>query len=318
MQPRAHAQLAMLLLFVCVDAAEAEAGVNNDGVIIRIARNRTIVVHNERNRSKCGGHRVYNEGSKTEVVIQWARSAEEYESQLRAVSSYGVTPELVYAPGLHGRWNLIKRIVQQLKVNSILDVGGLNTYNRLVQRHKCINVMSVGGCIRYPGVKIPYATGSFDYVMAETVLHHAADATLPLLKEMVRVSSCYILVAEDILEHRASDDIFQSFRSHDSRAIYRSFKEWMTIASLLRLKPHGVYFLHRVPIHIYLKATVCDLGYAPMVYMVWKKARCRIATLSKRLTEEWRANRLKEERVAGLHGRSRSHVWADSSTFSDG
>ena len=86
--------------------------------------------------------------------------------------------------------------------------------------------------------------------MMETVLHHAAENAISVLSESVRVSGRYVLIAEDVIDRRASVDVFQSYRNHDHAAIYRPSHEWISLAMLLGLKVYKIVYLHRVPIHI--------------------------------------------------------------------
>jgi ubiquinone/menaquinone biosynthesis C-methylase UbiE len=68
------------------------------------------------------------------------------------------------------------------------------------------------GCVTYEGRELPYSNGSFELAMAETVLHHAATLAPPLLAEMARVASRYVLVSEDTLDGRASPDVVKAYR----------------------------------------------------------------------------------------------------------
>ena len=60
---------------------------------------------------------------------------------------------------------------------------------------------------------------SFELSLAETVLHHAAQNATKVFAEMVRVSSRFVLVSEDILEDTASEDVLRAFVRHDRRAV---------------------------------------------------------------------------------------------------
>lgn len=200
---------------------------------------------------------------------------------------------------------------------SMLDVGGVGHYEKYIERYRCINVSPVYHCTPYAGMRLPYSNASIAMVLAESTLHHAADDALAVLREMVRVASRYVVIGEDMLERRASADVFEAFRQHDPKAIYRSLDEWMQLASLFGLRLRRVAFLHRVPAHVKSLATTCDLGFAPMVYALWEKPvnpacacqrrRRRPPANIKQMGDDdsapanvWIAARRSEERAAGL------------------
>jgi len=261
----------------------------------------------------CGGattictHRSRCNGSQS-VTIQWARTPDEYHSHMRQVHErYHISPELWYAPGLNSRWEVMKHILHKSRARSVLDVGGIDRYSAVVARYRCINVRRAGRCVRYePGKPLPYSNASFELTMAETVLHHAAQHAEALLAEMVRTSMRYVLVAEDILEtERVSKDVSMSFRRHDSHAIYRSLAEWMALASALGLQASRIFFLHRVPLHVLREAPRCELGYAPMAYLLFERVHAAPELTRPQWSSatSWHALRAREEEDAGLNAR---------------
>ena len=220
---------------------------------------------NNKMRSSCGGFVVNN------TIIEWARTKSEFDANFVELNRYGVRPELKIAHGLHGRWKVVKEVIFHANVYSLLDVGGFGHYRAFVKKHSCINITPHKGCRQYEGTRLPYANSTFELVIIETVLHHAAEKTMSVLSESVRVSNKYVLFAEDVIDRRASSDVFRSYRLHDHAAIYRSSDEWVSLALLVGLKLYKLSYLHRVPIHVMREATKCKLGFAPMLYFWFTK-----------------------------------------------
>ena len=207
------------------------------------------------------------------VAVQWAHNQTEYDRHSTEVRRrLGIQPELVVADGIRQRWNVMRDIILDMRADSILDVGGIGTYANMGLRYRCVNIRrSRPPCVQYHGSKLPYSNGSFDVVLAETVLHHAASNATELLREMNRVSARYVIVSEDILERGASEDVVKAYRRHDKNAVYRTLNEWLRLAAESRLDLSRLLWLHRVPLHVWHEARgLCQLGFAPMVYMIWE------------------------------------------------
>ena len=213
----------------------------------------------------CGGAKVNG------TVVQWARTVGEYRRHERELSAFGVRPEMAVARGLAGRWAVVVDLIRATRSESLLDVGGFGTYAPHVARHACINIPPHAGCATYAGRALPYARAAFDLVVVETVLHHAAEDALRVFNESARVARRHVLVAEDVLDRRASLDVLETYRRHDPRALYRSSDEWVALGLLLGLRLVRLVFLHRVPIHVAREARVCTLGFAPMLYFLFAK-----------------------------------------------
>ena len=269
----------------------------------------------------CGGYvHTYPRRKNNQTAVEWARNETEYLAHVgRVQSHYGIVPTLETAPGVGRRWEVVARLIKDAGARSVLDVGGVGTYAQYVERYRCINTLSVYHCTPYDGLRLPYGNSSVGFVLAESTLHHVADDTITVLREMVRVSSRYVAIGEDILERRASADVFEAYRRHDNKAVFRSLDEWMALASLVGLRLRRVAFLHRVPAHVKALAPICELGYAPMVYLVWEKTagsdvpcNCRRGRRGRKSrlpaprqreeppTNVWTFARREEERAAGL------------------
>lgn len=212
--------------------------------------------------NNCGGY-IYNN-----TLIQWARNEKEYSENYKELNSYGLKPELRVAHGLKGRWDVVREFIKETNAQSLLDLGGFGNYKDNVKKHKCINIHHHQNCDLYAGKLLPYKNGSFEFVVIETVLHHAAENTISVLKESVRVSNNFVMIAEDVIDRRASNDVFESYRKHDPGAIYRASSEWVALALVMGLKLYKLVYLHRVPIHILRETTKCNL---PRCYIFYLK-----------------------------------------------
>ena len=82
--------------------------------------------------------------------------------------------------------------------------------------------------------KPPLSThvSSLQMVLAESTLHHVADGTLYLMREMVRVTRSHVMIVEDVLERSASRDVRWAYQRHDELAVYRSLAEWLGLSAL--------------------------------------------------------------------------------------
>lgn len=196
---------------------------------------------------------------------------------LGVVQRHGVLPELRWAPSVQGRWQVTRTLLAQISqgrtLRSLLDVGGIGTYEGNVLQYECVNVASevrASNCNLYDGDRLPYADGAFEVALAESTLHHAAENASSLLSEMARTSARYVIVGEDILEPGASEDVAREFRLHDPHAVYRSLDGWVATGSSFGLKLFRILVLNRVPVHA-SNLVVCSFGYAPMAYIVWQK-----------------------------------------------
>merc|ERR1711920_1214484 len=77
----------------------------------------------------------------------------------------------------------------------------------------------------YDGVTIPEADLSFDAVSIMNVLHHAADSTPGLLRQVAAIARTWILITEDL----DAPEFRKRNLRHDPRGIFRSDREWRTL-----------------------------------------------------------------------------------------
>lgn len=215
----------------------------------------------------CGGVKYSN------ITLQWAKTESVAEMALAQLRNLGAPVEVREAPGLQGRWKITRNLIANANPDSLLDVGGFGEYRNSASKTKCINIHYHAGCQVYAsGTPLPYRTNRFHTVLLETVLHHAAEHALQLLLEAVRVSRRYVIVAEDVLDRRASSSAVASYRAHDPWAVYRSSSEWVTLAEKCGLSLQRIIALDRVPLHVAREARpVCTLGFPPMQYFVFSR-----------------------------------------------
>ena len=209
------------------------------------------------------------------VTLQWAKTTETVDNALAQLQRFGARVELRSAPGLSGRWHVMRELIASNNPDSLLDVGGFGQYADTTARSRCINIHHHAGCqVYHPGTRLPYRDDRFSTVLLETVLHHAAEHTLQLLKETARVASRHVIIAEDILDRRASPSVVRAYRTHDPWAVYRSTGEWISLARDRGLVLERIVALDRVPLHVAREARpACVLDYPPMQYMVFRVAQ---------------------------------------------
>ena len=219
-----------------------------------------------RKTTVCGDLRYGN------LTLQWAQTTEAADAALARLRDLGAPVELRAAPGLVGRWRVMRELIDSTMSDSLLDVGGFGTYKDTVARARCINIHPHKGCDVYKaGASLPYRTGRFHTVLLETVLHHAAEDALQVLVESARIAQRHVIVAEDVLDRRASRSVVDSYRAHDPWAVYRSTDEWVALARVRGLVLERIVALDRVPLHVAREERPrCTLDYPPMQYMVFR------------------------------------------------
>ena len=80
----------------------------------------------------------------------------------------------------------------------------------------------------FDGAHIPEADGSFDLVVFNSVLHHAAGQVCRLLSEAARVTTRSAIVFED-LAVASSLAVAHRHTAHDRHGIFRGEREWRTL-----------------------------------------------------------------------------------------
>ena len=220
--------------------------------------------------SACGAL-LYNN-----LTLQWTKSLFLAEVALARLRDFGQPVDLRAAPGLPGRWRVMRELIAEANPSSLLDVGGFGEYKHTAHRTRCINIHEHAGCDVYTaGTPLPYRAGRFHTVLLETVLHHAAEDALQLLGEAARVASRRVIIAEDVLDRRASRAVVDAYRAHDPWAVYRSTREWIELARQKGLVLLRIVALDRVPLHVAREARpACELNFPPMQYFVFCVSMC--------------------------------------------
>jgi glycosyltransferase involved in cell wall biosynthesis len=142
----------------------------------------------------------------------------------------------------------IKEIIKSLNIkelSSILDIGGNNfikfcnnknykyTMIDLETPQKTGNGGYYGGGLTYDGRNLPFDKKSFDIVILSFVLHHAANNTFFLLKQVRQITKKYVIIGEDLSEIDYNIKWHNRNYKHQPGGIYRSNEEWSEIFHLL-------------------------------------------------------------------------------------
>jgi ubiquinone/menaquinone biosynthesis C-methylase UbiE len=83
---------------------------------------------------------------------------------------------------------------------------------------------------RFDGTHLDHPEDSYDVLFFTYVLHHAADSTIPLLRDAHRIARRYVVVLEDPKE--TPDDHLWAYK-HDERGTFRGLAEWRELFGLL-------------------------------------------------------------------------------------
>jgi len=157
------------------------------------------------------------------------------------------------------RVNKAKQIIIDLKVKSVLDVGGADYFD-LCKKHeiyyKSLNIdeaqnTGTGGyhkkqhTITYDGKQIPFEQNTFELVIVNFVLHHTPDNALDLLRQIRNISTKYILIGEDISSLDYALKWHNRNFEHQPGGIFRSDNEWKTLFDLYKMKLLTQYVIHR-------------------------------------------------------------------------
>ena len=160
---------------------------------------------------------------------------------------------------LSDRINRAKEIIINLKVKSVLDIGGADYFDlckRYEIYYKSLNIdeaqkTGTGGyhkaqyTITYDGKQIPFEENTFELVIVNFVLHHTPDNALDLLRQIRNISTKYILIGEDISSLDYGLKWHKRNFEHQPGGIFRSDNEWKTLFGLYKMKLLTQYVIHR-------------------------------------------------------------------------
>ena len=140
----------------------------------------------------------------------------------------------------------LPRIAKQLRV---LDVGGI-TFGNLAKlygwKYASVDIEASlstgnGGHMQhadlfYDGRNLPFGEDSFDIVILSFVLHHAAENTLPLLRQVRAIATSFVIIGEDLMTLEHHPDWLRRLYDHQPGGLYRSDEEWRTLFCLHDLR----------------------------------------------------------------------------------
>lgn len=96
--------------------------------------------------------------------------------------------------------------------------------NRGFGRGTCIDLEAKGRVAKFGGRRLDYPPGSYDYVLFNFVLHHAAEHAEQLLKDALVIAKRGVLIQEDIDD--GTERVRAAQKKHDPKAIYYSREGW--------------------------------------------------------------------------------------------
>lgn len=87
--------------------------------------------------------------------------------------------------------------------------------------------------LKYDGRNLPFKTNDFDVILINFVLHHAAENTIHILKQVKDISSKYVIIGEDLAEINYSIKWHVRNFKHQPGGIFRSDIEWKELFDLI-------------------------------------------------------------------------------------
>lgn len=96
-----------------------------------------------------------------------------------------------------------------------------------IGRGTCIDLFDKGRVSKYNGLCLDYADKSFDFVLFNFVLHHAAEVAEPLLIKALRIAKTQVVIQEDL--YSSEESIRSAQIDHDPKAIYHTRAGWMKL-----------------------------------------------------------------------------------------
>ncbi|QDT09621.1 class I SAM-dependent methyltransferase [Planctomycetes bacterium K23_9] len=140
----------------------------------------------------------------------------------------------------------------------ILDIGG-NEYQSFCQEqgieYTMLNLASPqrtgtggyhGGGMTYDGRTLPFPAGeTFDLVILNFVLHHAAENALPILRQVKEIAARYVLIGEDLTGIDYAASWHDRNHKHQPGGVFRSDQEWRLLLSMFGLPVLRQYVIRR-------------------------------------------------------------------------
>ena len=154
---------------------------------------------------------------------------------------------------------LISSLLQDTDHARVLDIGGKDF--EALARTRAWNYVSIdlekpqrvgtgghqaGTTFTYDGTTLPFTASSFDLVNVGFVLHHAAENTLGLLRQIKAISTKYVLVGEDIADQHYPQAWHRRNFEHHPGGMFRSDVEWRQLFALFGYKLLAQHVVRRV------------------------------------------------------------------------
>ena len=187
---------------------------------------------------------------------QWRCASDACRRRAAESAASAAGPALIDLPVAENRWistgHLLMHAASHVSPSSqirVLDVGGI-TFGNLAKLYgwKYISVdieasLSTGNGghmqhadLFYDGRNLPFGKDSFDIVILSFVLHHAAENTLPLLRQVRAIATSFVIIGEDLMTLEHHPDWLRRLYDHQPGGLYRSDEEWRTLFCLHDLR----------------------------------------------------------------------------------
>lgn len=210
--------------------------------------------------------------------VWWSTSASDTQQKLEELrqTNGNITLEQSLDRNL-----VVKQIIHRLKLHdaSLLDFGGLSVRKfHGITNSKCLNLKRCTGttcgfadstkCSLYDGRNIPNI-GTFDVIIAESVLHHSSENTIFLLQQLKKMCNKYMIVGEDVGSLYSSHKWQEILFRHDPTATFRGNFEWVTLFRLIGFELVHTSVLKRCNVEAKLKKIVpFDAKPCMLVYLL--------------------------------------------------
>lgn len=195
---------------------------------------------------------------------QWRCASDACRNRAAESAASAGGPALVDLPVADNRWkstgHLLMHAASHVAPSSqirVLDVGGI-TFRNLAKlygwKYFSVDIIEAslstgnGGNtpmehadLFYDGRNLPFGEDSFDIVILSFVLHHAAENTLPLLRQVRAIATSFVIIGEDLMTLEHHPDWLRRLYDHQPGGLYRSDEEWRTLFCL--------HDLHHVSTH---------------------------------------------------------------------
>lgn len=168
---------------------------------------------------------------------------------------------------------LMSQLLHETSAARVLDIGG-NDFTPLAETmgwdYVTIDLaepqpVGTGGhqsgtTLTYDGKTLPFGPSSFDLINVGFVLHHAAENTLGILRQIKDISRRYVLVGEDIADQHYPTEWHERNFAHHPGGIFRSDEEWCELFAL--------YSLRLLQKHVVRRVDDCDDRHYRVIYVL--------------------------------------------------